>query len=116
MRAGFSLVECIVAMMLLAIGVLALAGASVTAARSLESAERVQLAALHAAAVLDSLVLLERPAPGSQRRGGFRIDWRITSVPVGARIDLAVHDAGPVALVNVSGIAAPWPIRIGRIP
>lgn len=114
--AGFSLVECIVAMLLLSVGVLALAGTSLAGMHSLERAERNQLAALHAATVLDSLILLERPAAGSQQRGPFRIDWRVLPVATGSRIDLAVHDHGVRDLVNVTGFAAQWPHRIGRIP
>ena len=113
---GFSLVECIVAMLLLSIGVLGLAGAGVTAMRALRGADRAYVAALHAAAVLDSLVLLERPAPGTQQRDGLRIDWHVSAVQFGVRIDIAVRDGGASLLADASGFAAPWPPRIGRIP
>lgn len=115
-RAGFSLIECIVAMLLLSIGVLGLAGAGVTGMRALTHADRTHIAALHAAAVLDSLVLLDQPVSGMQQRDGLRIDWQISSVQFGSRIDITVRDARVNRLADATGFAAPWPPRIGRIP
>ena len=115
-RAGFSLIECIIAMLLLSIGVLGLAGAGVTGMRALTDADRTHIAALHAAAVLDSLVLLDRPVPGTQQRDGLRIDWQISSGQFGSRIDIAVRDAQMNRLADATGFAAPWPPWIGRIP
>lgn len=114
-RTGFSLVECIMALLLLSIGVLALAGAGVAAMRGLSRSDRAYLAAAHASAILDSLSLLERPVAGNRQLGGLFIDWQVSPVSAGSRIDLRVRDATQV-LLEASTFAAPWPPRIGRIP
>jgi prepilin-type N-terminal cleavage/methylation domain-containing protein len=114
-RGGFSLVECIMALLLLSIGVLGLAGAGVAAMRALARADRTYLAATHASAILDSLSLLERPFAGHRYLAGIAIDWQITPAHAGHRIDLRVSDATQL-LLEASSYAAPWPPRIGRIP
>lgn len=115
-RSGFSLVECVVAMLLLSVGVLGLASAGVTAMRALSGVDRAHLAAVHARGVLDSLVLLERPSSGMQLRDGLRLDWQVTASVVGSRIDLTVRDGASQRIVEAFGFAAQWPHRMGRFP
>jgi prepilin-type N-terminal cleavage/methylation domain-containing protein len=92
-RAGFTLAEVIVAITLLAVGVLSLAASGGWAAGMVRTAQREEAAARLAGALLDSLVLVPNVEPGSLTRGGVLAEW--SSGP-GDAITLSVRysDAG----------------------
>lgn len=82
-RRGFTLIELIIAMVLLAIGLMALTGALAVALRETGSA-RLQHAALRGAeAVADSLVLAGAAGAGSWPRAGFTVHWAPESCALG---------------------------------
>ncbi|HEX6135802.1 MAG TPA: prepilin-type N-terminal cleavage/methylation domain-containing protein [Longimicrobiales bacterium] len=87
-RAGFSLVELIVALTILAVTLLGLAGAAAVAHRSFLAAAAVERGTDAAALVLDSL--LREPAPVSGTRSDPRavLRWTIRDDSVGTHIDL----------------------------
>lgn len=87
-RHGFSLVELVVAMLVLAIGLAALAGAAATARRSLARAAIMDRITREAAAILDSLAAEQAPASGHRTRDGMTLRWTVHPDDAGARIDL----------------------------
>lgn len=87
-RPGFSLVELIVAMLVLATGLAALAGAAATARRSLARAAALERITREAAALLDSLVAEQAPASGQRARDGTTMRWSVRHDDDGAWIDL----------------------------
>jgi Tfp pilus assembly protein PilV len=98
-RAGFSLVETVVAAVLLSIAVLSVAAGGAAALRAIASAEREHGALIAATAAIDSLAM--RAAAGSGRilRPPFIIDWTatdsasLTYVRVIARSAAPPHDS-----------------------
>jgi hypothetical protein len=74
-RTGFGLVELIVAMTLLAVGVLGLAAAAALAARSLNGAAATGRATRAAAAVFDSLLHVGVPSAGERSDDGVIVRW-----------------------------------------
>jgi prepilin-type N-terminal cleavage/methylation domain-containing protein len=94
-RAGFSLVECVVAAVLLSIAVLSVATGGAAALRMLATFEREQGALVAGAAVLDSLA--QRPAAGAGtiHRPPFRIAWDAVDTAGGlVRVRVAVQPIG----------------------
>lgn len=90
-RAGFSLVEVIVAMVLLSVGMLAIAGSGVLAAQLLREAEAQEEMMTRATSVLDSLVI-ERGGAGRYQTARYRLEWsaadsivRVRVTPIGAQ-------------------------------
>jgi prepilin-type N-terminal cleavage/methylation domain-containing protein len=76
-RAGFSLVELLVALTVFAVGVLGLAGAATFAQRSFATAAAVERAARIAAAVLDSLVHDPGATSGEHAMSGALARWTV---------------------------------------
>ncbi|HEX6640661.1 MAG TPA: type II secretion system protein, partial [Thermoanaerobaculia bacterium] len=74
-RRGFTLIELTIAVVLLAIGLLALTGALVGALRATSTARAEHAALRRAEAVADSLVSMGVPGAGSLTRPGFTIWW-----------------------------------------
>jgi type II secretory pathway pseudopilin PulG len=74
-QAGFGLVELIMAMTLLAVGVLGLAAAAALAARSLNGAAATGRATRAAAAVIDSLLHAGVPSAGERLDDGVIVRW-----------------------------------------
>jgi prepilin-type N-terminal cleavage/methylation domain-containing protein len=95
-RAGFSLAELIVAMTILSLGVLVLAAAATHAQRSFTDAEALDRAARVAATVLDSLVRVPDPQPGSLELDRVAIHWTMSpgSGVTTIRADVEVAGAG----------------------
>jgi prepilin-type N-terminal cleavage/methylation domain-containing protein len=93
-RPGFSLVELIVALTVLAVGLLALAGTSALAQRSFASAQATERAVRAAATVIDSLLREPDPAPGSRALYGAVVHWTVTADGPRTRFstDVVVHD------------------------
>jgi hypothetical protein len=74
-RDGFSLVECVVAAVLLSVAVLSVGAGGAAALRMLARLEREQGALVAGMAVLDSLAQRPAPGAGTLERAPFRIDW-----------------------------------------
>jgi prepilin-type N-terminal cleavage/methylation domain-containing protein len=89
-RPGLSLVELIVAMTLLSVGVLGLAGAAAVAQRSFAGAEALERAAHAAAVVLDSLMREPRPYDGERSVHDSTVRWTVVADSLLSRIDLTV--------------------------
>jgi prepilin-type N-terminal cleavage/methylation domain-containing protein len=89
---GFTLVEVLVAIMLLSVAVLTLAASGALAAGLIRSAQREEAATRLAAALLDSLLM--EPSPSS----GTAIEGSLTAVWSGPPLTLSVsyRDAGRV--------------------
>ena len=93
-RRGFTLIELVMAMVLLAIGLMALTGALAVALRETAFA-RVQHAALRRAeAVADSLVLHGVVTAGSVERPGFTVRWAPESCALGTCVRLHAAAGG----------------------
>jgi type II secretory pathway pseudopilin PulG len=82
MRAGFTLMEVVVALMLMELAVLAAAGTLVLASRSMAEAEHLERAVMEAEGVLDSLSGVVAPTGGSRPYAGGGIDWLVDSAGV----------------------------------
>lgn len=94
MRAGFTLMEVVVALLLLEVGVLAAAGTLQVASRTLAEAERLERAVVEAGGVLDSLGRVSGPSAGSR------------SLPFG-EVAWSVDDSGTVTLTAETLAGAP---------
>lgn len=90
------LVELVVALLLLAIGLLALTGAAAVAQRSLTTARALEEGAEVAAAVLDSLLREPSPLPGERTLGRTTAQWSVDadSVAVTIRLTATVATGG----------------------
>ncbi len=89
MRAGCSLIEAIVAMTLLAIGVLGVAAGGLLAVQLQREAERQETATNAARMLLDSLVLYRVHGTGSLPAGRYHLDWSAGADTVVVGVDLA---------------------------
>jgi prepilin-type N-terminal cleavage/methylation domain-containing protein len=74
-RAGFSLAEVVVAMLLLSIAAVGVAGAGVAAAQMFTRAEKHELAMREAESILDSLLTLRAHSAGTRMVQQTRIIW-----------------------------------------
>lgn len=113
-RPGFTLVETMVALVVLAVGVLGAAATATLAARLLREAEAREGATVFGTVVLDSLLLVGAPADGERIDGRYRARWRVA----GARLSLEVTYDGGTAVRVVSWEAArdPAPATSGGAP
>jgi len=82
-RAGTSLVEVSVALVLAGIGVSAVASAGNAAARLSRIAAGGTAAVVIAGDVLDSLIAESAPTSGGAQRGAYRLEWTATPEPIG---------------------------------
>jgi prepilin-type N-terminal cleavage/methylation domain-containing protein len=87
-KPGFSLVEVIVAMVLLSVGLLGVAGSGLLAAELLREAEVREDMLNRASSLLDSLLANEVTGAGMLPLARYRIDWTATAehVEVVARL------------------------------
>ena len=74
-RAGFTLVEVIASLAVLAAAALGLAGTAVVAQRTLRAAELQEQAVRHAAALLDSLTFTDGAGSDSLSIGAIGLSW-----------------------------------------
>jgi Tfp pilus assembly protein PilV len=72
---GFSLLEVIVALLILQVSLVGVLGLFALASRKLGRALMVERAAAEAQAVADSLSRLEAPGSGESVRGGWLVSW-----------------------------------------
>lgn len=91
---GFTLIELVIAMVLLAIGLMALTAALTTALREAAIARAQHAALRRAEAVADSLVLAGLPAAGSLQRPGFTIWWMPEQCALGTCVRVRAEAAG----------------------
>lgn len=87
---GFSLVEVIVALMLLSAGLFGLTGAAAWSARTTRQADALETAVANAEDVLDSLAFATRPTSGKRIIANDTLEWIASTQGDGTRIDLHV--------------------------
>jgi prepilin-type N-terminal cleavage/methylation domain-containing protein len=89
-RGGFSLVELITAMLLVAIGLVAVASAALLAQRTLTATAVLERITREASTLLDSLAAQPHPASGARETGGVLLSWVVEPDSAGARIRVQV--------------------------
>jgi prepilin-type N-terminal cleavage/methylation domain-containing protein len=91
---GFSLVELVVAMTILTISLVGLAGAAAVAHRSFIGAGALEHGIDAAAFVLDSLMREPAPTDGERRSGSATARWTVVadSIATGIRLTVRVAD------------------------
>lgn len=89
-RQGFSLVELIVAMTIIAVGLMALAGTAAVAHRSFIVAEAVERGTAVAAVVLDSLIREPSPVSGERDFEQALARWSVVRDSIETAISLTV--------------------------
>jgi prepilin-type N-terminal cleavage/methylation domain-containing protein len=92
-RSGFSLIEVVVALTLLSVGLLAVAGSAGSAAALFRQGEQQEEAAFAALQLLDSLALAPNPTAAQTKRGAFQLEW--TVMRSGRALDLMVSVTVP---------------------
>lgn len=107
-RRGFSLVEVMVALLLLGTGVLSLAAGLQWAERLRSEAEAVEAAEVEAAGVMDSLFQVGATGAGEWVGEGFRFNWSVTTD--GALLRIEVRFVEPALLAEYG------PVRVLRAP
>jgi prepilin-type N-terminal cleavage/methylation domain-containing protein len=115
LRPGFTLIESVVSLTLLAIGLLGAAATQSLAARLLrESEARIGAVAL-AEAVLDSLIAAPAPAGGEREEARYRARWSaeddngLTAIV----LDIEYHDGTAQRRLRFEMLHAAVPARIG---
>lgn len=104
-RAGFTLLEVVVAVLVLEVAVLAALATLEAASRNLARAEHLERAVLEVEGVLDSLAAVEGPAPGGRAFVGGQIEW--VPGPGGSVVVRAVDAEGSLVLEVGSAMVAP---------
>lgn len=79
---GFTLIETVVALVVLQVAVLGVLGSAFLAIRTVEAAEATALRARAAASILDSLRVHGRPGTGFATPGRVEVEWTIDSIGV----------------------------------
>ncbi len=102
-RPGHSLAELIVAITLLAAGLVGVGATSTLATRRGSFALRQQEAVFAAAAVLDSLVLAPDATAGLREHGGWRIRWTAAA----GQLVVTAETVDGLMLVELEGRSAP---------
>jgi prepilin-type N-terminal cleavage/methylation domain-containing protein len=117
LRAGYSLVEVLVALTLLAVGALGAAAATQAALAALRHAEAHHDAVTLAAVVLDSLRQSHAPLDGSRVEGRYLLSWSVSGDGA-AEILLAVEfpDGAARRRLEFAALHSPPPPRfpVGR--
>jgi type IV pilus modification protein PilV len=90
-RPGFTLVEVIVALALLAIGALGAAATQIVAARLLREAEDRTAAIVFAGNIIDSLLSVRSPAGGVREEANRRATWTSRAHGEGTILELEVQ-------------------------
>ena len=117
-RAGVSLIEAVIALTLLAAGLLTVASTGARSAAMLRRAAAMQGATLAAVSVLDSLTQLERPASGATNLDRYQLTWQVVTTTGSKRIALVVRyaDGGVLRADTFAGVATRWPARLQHVP
>ena len=91
-RRGFGLIEVVVALTLLSVALLGIAGTATLAARMIREAQGDEQATLEAMQVLDSLMQLDTPRTGQRQAGRVALAWTVSTDSAGlSTIDLALR-------------------------
>lgn len=93
-RPGHSLVEALVALVLLAVGALAAAAVTASAGANLRAAAAEEQAVVHAAALLDSIVQAPRWLAGSSVSGPLQLAWTAGGASESPLIELVISFTG----------------------
>lgn len=111
-RAGFSLVETVVAAVLLSVAALSVAGGGAAALRAIAAAERQHGALTAGTAVLDSLAQRPAAGTGSVARPPFVIDWAASDTAALTHIRVTVRTAVPPhdSILTLSMLCTPAPL------
>lgn len=114
-RPGLSLVEAIVALTLLAVGLLGALATQVMAARLLREAEARAGAISFAGAVLDSLTAIPNPSPGERHDTRYLARWSTAPGDELTRIEIEIeyHDGTARRELRFEIMHAPPLPRIG---
>jgi len=90
-RSGFSLIEVLVAMTLLSVALLGVAGSALYAAQLLRQAQARERSTFEAMQVMDSLAGVRTPSSGQRSVDNIELQWVVSTMSVGpASIDLTV--------------------------
>jgi Tfp pilus assembly protein PilV len=89
--AGFGMVELVVAMTLLAVGVLGLVAAATVAARAIHGADERERAARAVATLADSLLAAAAPAAGERLHQDVPVRWSVGGDSALLVIDIEVE-------------------------
>ena len=103
MRGGFTLIEVVVAVLVLQVGMLGALGMLVVAARTLTRAETLTWAVAEAEGVADSLVAASNPVAGGRPVRGGSLEWSVAGSGVTVRF---VDEAGGGFEVHAERIGA----------
>jgi prepilin-type N-terminal cleavage/methylation domain-containing protein len=92
MRRGFSLIEVLIAMTLLSVALLGVAGSAAMASQVLRQAQMRERSTLEALQIIDSLTREPQPVPGQRLIGNLTLRWVVTRSSNGTdAIDLTVE-------------------------
>lgn len=105
-HSGFGLVELVVALTILSVALLGLAGAAAVAHRSFMGAEALDQATDAAAMVLDSLMREDAPVAGERRTGRALLRWsvRVDSAGTAIALTVAVPDGAKTRQLSFNAI------------
>jgi len=115
-RAGFTLVETLIALVLLGFAALAAASAQAWAARMVATAEAREAGVVAAELVLDSLAALPRPGAGFRIEGTVRLDWTVVPGRAGREVRLRVRGGDAAGDAWFGAVVAPPPEELGAAP
>ena len=115
---GFSLIETVIALVILGGGLLVIAAGAARSVSWLRQAESIAGANVSAISVLDSLAQHEAPSDGSSVRGFASLRWITSAGTATTRITLYASYADGVRIREdtFTAIAARWPRRLNRVP
>ena len=96
-RAGFTVVELVVALLVLAAGILGLAATTAVVASSMRVAHLETQVATRAQAEMESLLSsgVDRLAPGARRDGGLFLAWEVSGTDLRQLRLVVRRDLGP---------------------
>jgi prepilin-type N-terminal cleavage/methylation domain-containing protein len=106
-RNGFGLVEVIVAMTLLAVGVVSVAASASFASRLLRVSEDREAASRIAAALMDSLAALPNAGSGERDVERFHVEWGAGSASGTIRVVITNRDLPVPPVVYLESVALP---------
>lgn len=105
MSRGFTLLEVVVALLLLEVAVLAAVGTLVVASRALRDAEHLERAVVAAEGVLDSLASAPAGASGARAFDGGTLEWDVDAA--GLVVLRASNPGGAPVLEITSTLSLP---------
>ena len=101
---GFTLLEVVIALLILTLGILGAVGILVLASATLGRAERLERAVALAEGVLDSLGAVDAPGDGAASSGPAQVLWRLET---GGRVTVVATGPAGDTLFSVESVLAP---------